>query len=137
MRSPTPREIPRGVPHPRGVTGESRRAQVVVIEDDEDCRVLLGELLEDAFDVTLAADAGAGLDALAQAQLDVVVTDESLPGLRGTELAREAKRRWPHLRAVLVSGYSKLPGTEACDIILHKPLEFGTLPRAIASLVTG
>ena len=113
----------------------STRVRVLLVEDDEDSRALLAELLQDEFDVRTAADGRAGLDACSLEPPDVLITDESLPGLRGTELAREVKARHPSTRVVLVSGYAKPPGTEACDLVLKKPVDVDTLARALTQLM--
>ena len=38
--------------------------------------------------------------------VDVLVTDLSMPGLNGLDVIRAAQERWPALPAVLLTGYS-------------------------------
>src|SRR5580704_16536616 len=36
--------------------------------------------------------------------VDVLIADNEMPGMKGTDLAQQATERWPHLRGLLVSG---------------------------------
>lgn len=110
------------------------RPKVLLIEDDVDSRELLAELLEAEFDVETAADGDSGLARFREDRPHLVVTDESLPGMRGTALARAVKALEPSARVVLVSGYGSLPGTESCDRVLKKPVEPEQLSAALHEL---
>jgi CheY-like chemotaxis protein len=117
-----------------GFFDEMDRRKVLLVEDDPDSRELLAELLEPEFEVETAADGTTGLERFRADHPDVVVTDESLPGMRGTALAREVKALEPNARVVLVSGYALVPGSESCDRVLKKPIEPDTLAAAIHEL---
>jgi CheY-like chemotaxis protein len=76
------------------------------------------------FDSSLAA-----LQALrAQPQrFDLVLTDETMPNLTGTELAREIRQSHPQIPILLMSGYSGPQLTERAQAagvsdVLRKPL---------------
>lgn len=107
------------------------RIKVLLVEDDEDSRELLAEILRADFDIVAAADGSEGLALFAEERPDIVLTDESVPGLRGTHLAREIKLRRPETRVVLVSGYGNVPGSEHCDLVLKKPLDVDRLMNAL------
>jgi len=110
------------------------RIKVLLVEDDGDSRELLAELLEFDFDVVTAEDGLAGFQAFERARPDVVVTDESLPGMSGTELARKVKQAEPRTRIILVSGYTEVPGAEHCDLMLRKPLDVERLNGEVGRL---
>ena len=60
-------------------------------------------------------------------RFDLVLTDETMPDLTGTELAREIRQLRPEISIILMSGYSGAPLSEralAAGVIdvLHKPL---------------
>jgi CheY-like chemotaxis protein len=110
------------------------RLKLLLIEDDPDSRELLAELLESDFEVETAADGASGLARFREDRPQLVVTDESLPGMHGTDLAREVKALEPSARVVLVSGYGSLPGTESCDLVLKKPVEPDQLSAALHAL---
>lgn len=112
----------------------SERIKVLLVEDDGDSRELLAELLEPDFEVSTAGDGLAGLRAFETEHPDVVVTDESLPGMCGTELAQKVKEREPRARVILVSGYAQVDGSDYCDVVLRKPIDVERLSAAVGSL---
>jgi DNA-binding response OmpR family regulator len=60
------------------------RARILVVDDEDDIRGLLGELLSRAgYDVATAADGRGALRSLYGARPDLVVLDVSMPGLDG------------------------------------------------------
>jgi DNA-binding NtrC family response regulator len=110
------------------------RIKVLLVEDDGDSRELLAEILESEFDVRTAPDGLAGLAAFEEEHPDVIVTDESLPGLCGTALAQKVKERDPDTRVILVSGYAQVAGAEHCDVVLRKPIDVDRLSQAVGDL---
>jgi CheY-like chemotaxis protein len=79
---------------------------ILYVEDSEDLRDTIGMLLEGPDrEVKTCATGEEALDAYAEQDFDILVTDVSLPGLSGTDLARkllaERADRW----IVLCSGY--------------------------------
>ncbi|MFP2931522.1 response regulator [Pyxidicoccus sp. 3LG] len=112
----------------------AERIKVLLVEDDGDSRELLAELLEAEFEVSTAPDGLAGLRAFESQHPDVVVTDESLPGLCGTELAQRVKEREPRARVILVSGYTQVQGAEYCDVVLRKPIDVERLSATVGRL---
>src|SRR5919197_1948776 len=67
-------------------SGMNERPRVLVVDDDDDIRGLVVELLERAgLDVSQADDGRAGLRAFHQSPPDLVVLDVSMPGLDGWE----------------------------------------------------
>ncbi len=88
--------------------GEQRR-RVLLAEDDAAFRRFVGRVLVmSGYEVV---EAGSGLEALTLldgggAPLDLIVSDIVMPGLGGAGLAREAHRRFPGLRIILISGYA-------------------------------
>src|SRR5919205_688331 len=82
--------------------------RVLLVEDDEDNRELMTEVLETAgYDVLSAAGGAEGLKALAEQEVDVVVTDLGMPGMGGLEMARAAKKIAPRVPVIVVTGYAE------------------------------
>jgi signal transduction histidine kinase/ActR/RegA family two-component response regulator len=86
-----------------------QRLDVLLVDDNEDGRRMLGEILRGAgHRVTEAAD---GLQAMAQASegdFDVALIDIGLPGIDGLELARRLRRMGPprsNTLLVAITGY--------------------------------
>lgn len=115
------------------------------VEDNEDIREAFGELIEaDHRQVTAVADAEAALALLGSQHFDVLITDVSLPGLSGTDLAREWLKPDPKRWVLLFSGYAFGHGLEAIGVNVRAllktcdPGELETLLETIeASLAAG
>ena len=68
-----------------------------------------------------------------------VITDESMPGLSGTQLASALREQAPDLPVLLVSGYGGAQLAHRADSagvrqVLSKPLQRAELARALARL---
>ncbi|WP_342561883.1 response regulator [Paenibacillus sp. FSL R7-0345] len=53
-----------------------------------------------------AASGAEALEILEQQEIDILVTDISMPGMSGLQLIETASERWPNLRSILLTGYS-------------------------------
>jgi CheY-like chemotaxis protein len=80
---------------------------VLLVDDEPLVRTVLTQELEDQGYQVLQADGGeAALTVLeATDRVALLVTDLSMPGMDGVRLIREAQRRRPGLRAILMTGY--------------------------------
>lgn len=68
--------------------------RVLVVEDEESYREALAYMLrKEGFDVVEAADGAAGLAEFDRAGADVVLLDQMMPGLPGTEVCRQLRQR--------------------------------------------
>jgi CheY-like chemotaxis protein len=70
-------------------------------------------------------------------RFDLVLTDETMPGLTGTELAREIRRLRPDIPIILVSGYSGTQLSERAlaagvSEMLRKPLIRRDIAESVA-----
>ena len=77
---------------------------------------------------------------LAASPVKVVVADQRMPGMSGSELLREIGRRWPLTGRVILTGYPgrdvMIRGLEAeIDFLIHKPWDDEALRRAIRRLI--
>jgi CheY-like chemotaxis protein len=114
----------------------TRRRESILVVDDE--RLLLNamrrSLEREGFRIFQASEADGALAVLGEhlGEIDVVVSDVTLPGMSGTELVREVAQRSPRTKLVLMSGYAdeeitRAPGTR----FIQKPFE----ARALAALI--
>jgi PAS domain S-box-containing protein len=132
------------VPEPqteRMFTGDAKGAQVLVVEDEPTLRSATVRALERAgFGVHAVAG---GTEALTQLEelgprLSAIVTDVSLPGCSGLDVARRAAVVAPHAAIVLTSGY--LDEAASADWsaelpILWKPVGPDELAQAVGRAV--
>jgi CheY-like chemotaxis protein len=114
-----PSEVPRG------------NGETVMIVDDEPALVALAEetLAELGYEPVGFDSSLAALKALRAEpkRFDLVLTDETMPDLTGTELARAVRQLRPDIPIILMSGYSgallseRAQAAEVMDV-LRKPL---------------
>lgn len=127
-RARDPRDAPRGA------------GQRVLLIDDERALAELGQRrLEDlGYVPTIFTDARRALETFRQrpGDFDLVVTDQVMPHLTGTALAREIHHVRPKLPVVLVSGHGDALRSETLAVagirsVLSKPVSVDTFAHAL------
>jgi PAS domain S-box-containing protein len=126
------RELPRG------------QGQTVMIVDDEEALVALSEemLAGLGYEPVGFESSATALQAF-QAQprrFDVILTDEAMPELTGTDLAGTIHRLRPEIPIILMSGYggTQLTARAAANgvsVVLRKPLRSRELAEALAHVL--
>jgi signal transduction histidine kinase/ActR/RegA family two-component response regulator len=86
-----------------------RDLTVLVVEDETGVREFAVEALSElGYDVISANGAKAALEQLgAHPEVALMLTDVVMPETNGRVLAEEARRRWPKLRVVFMTGYTR------------------------------
>jgi CheY-like chemotaxis protein len=113
---------------------------LVVIDDDASCRTTIACLLRKLGHTVETAETGsAGLALLRQKSVDLMMTDLTMPGLTGWDVARLAKTMHPLLPVVLVTGSAHTispdkPERQFVDAILAKPCEAAAMQAVIGPL---
>jgi CheY-like chemotaxis protein len=139
LRLPLAGEIPQATPSPARPAAKSRR-RVLIVEDMEDARESLRQLLElDGHEVALAADGPQALLKLRSFRPDVALVDIGLPGMNGYDVAREARSiAGAGVVLVALTGYGQDADRRAAmqagfDAHLTKPVSLADLDRALGS----
>ena len=112
---------------------------IVAVDDDPLVLMNTVMMLEDMGHTVFEAGSGAkALTFLAEQQIDLVVTDQAMPQMTGSQLANAVGERWPHIPVILATGYSELPPEARGDLIrLSKPFSLHQLEEAIGQAVGG
>ncbi|HWS63364.1 MAG TPA: ATP-binding protein [Steroidobacteraceae bacterium] len=117
------------------------RGETVMIVDDEPMLVALAEemLAGLGYEPVGFESSRVALQAFRAkpARFDLILTDEAMPELVGTELAREIRRLRPDVPIILMSGHGGAPlehRAAAIDVkeVLHKPLQRVDLAESLA-----
>jgi two-component system, cell cycle sensor histidine kinase and response regulator CckA len=120
------------------------RFNVLCVDDEVGIRELVRRCLTD--DRLALTIAGSGSEALAltpdPSTLDLLVTDEVMPGMEGHELARHLRQANPDLKVLYLTGYAdhlfeKKTQMWTSEAYLDKPFSADGLRQAVALLVTG
>jgi CheY-like chemotaxis protein len=117
--------------------------RVLLVEDHTDTRQMYAEFLRLSFEVLEARSGDEAISIVEQQKPDVIVTDVSLPGISGLELATKVRARPAHQRTpiVCVSGYGGDEFDEqarkaGCNRTLLKPCLPDDLVRTITDLLS-
>lgn len=122
--------------------GRSGKRGAILCVDDEPqvLSALQRTLRHEPYEVVTAADPELALDCLCRLPVEVVIADERMPGMTGSDLLAEVHRRWPWMGRVILTGY---PGPnvmirgleERVDFLLYKPWDDEALRKAVRRLV--
>src|SRR6266404_6000575 len=119
-----------GLPH-------SRTFSVLCVDDDAGALFIRKALLEQSgYTVFDAPNASEALRIFANTPIDLVVTDNLLPGVSGTEMAVQMKLAKPGIPILLLSGTIEAPGgADQTDKYLSKGEGPAELLHAVADLL--
>jgi CheY-like chemotaxis protein len=109
-------------------------ARVLVVDDDPAVRWVTVECLRESGHFVIEADSGRAALAILERSdpCDLVVMDQLMPGLLGTETVRLARMKRPELKVLFVTGYAeKFELEEATDPLIMKPFKSAVLVEAV------
>ena len=116
---------------------------VLLVEDNHEVSLITVEYLTELGHApTAVTDAEAAIVCLAERAFDAVMTDVSLPGMSGIDLAKELIKKYPKLPVVISSGYGALNvefilGQRQSNVfVLPKPYDMPTLERTLTQAAT-
>lgn len=125
-------------------SNRTSRLRLVVAEDDSGLRDLLGEILTEAgHSVELARNGAEAITWLGKGTVDVLITDIIMPEREGFETIVQARKNYPQVRILAISGGGRL-GPEnylptalalGVDATLAKPFDKDTLLAILAEMM--
>ena len=114
------------------------RALHILVADDQDviCELIAEYLRADGHEVEVACDGNEALTKFDPERFDLVVTDQSMPGMSGVQLARAINESAPGTPVILLTGFGdemRDTGTlpEGICLIVGKPISAADLRRAV------
>ncbi len=137
------REIPDAEPAVETIAPGRGGETLLVVEDDEDVRAYVTEVLAALnYDVIAATDGSEALKLLESAgkPIDLLLTDVVLPGMNGRQLADAIRQRQPRIKVLFMTGYSRNaivhqgrldPGVD----LIQKPLTHASLAGKIRAML--
>lgn len=111
---------------------------ILLVDDDALIAMSSVDMLEDLGHRVFEANSGQqALELLAEnLSVDLMITDFSMPGMNGAELAKAARALRPHLPILVASGYADLPAGVEIDLPrLGKPYTQQQLQHEISKLM--
>jgi CheY-like chemotaxis protein len=83
---------------------------ILCVDDEETPRTLRSLILQkQGYQVVTAASGAEALELLNRASIDLVISDQMMPGMTGTELTKSVKAMRPAIPVVLISGVNEIP----------------------------
>jgi signal transduction histidine kinase/CheY-like chemotaxis protein len=132
-------------PKPEALAARGRPEEVIlVVEDEPGVRSVAAEALRELGYTIMEAEDGAGALRVLERhrQVKLLFTDVVMPGMTGRELADEVAARWPEIRILYTTGYTRNaivhggrldPGVN----LLTKPYTTEELSRKVRAVLDG
>ena len=120
-----------------------QRARILIVDDEARVRNVLAEMLDESGYEVVQADSGAAALALCTAErFRLVITDLSMPGMSGWEMAAALSRSHPGLGVRLVTGWGEQVDLDQAArlqirFVLAKPFSVQEVMHAVAAALDG
>src|SRR5258705_8376666 len=110
------------------------RKHLLIVQDEAPLRTAIAEQLADRGYRVEQADSGEqALQKLADFAYDIIITDLRLPGVDGSAVVEAAVERYPHIIAIVVTGYGTVK--DAVEAIKRGAWDFVNKPFQIDELL--
>lgn len=116
---------------------------VCIVDDEAIFRQMLEIELETLFDVYTAEDAGKAFAILEKTPVDLLISDINMPGMKGFELIKIVKEKYPHTKTALITAYNvndyiRMAKENDISNIITKstPFNFSEFKSIVYNLVT-
>ena len=118
--------------------------RVLIVDDDEQIRVLLQQMMEWAgFDVLVAENGKIAMQMQSRQPADLVITDLIMPEQEGLETISWLKKDYPGIKIIAISGGGRI-GPEAylpaalelgADLVFSKPFDVQEVVNSVKELL--
>lgn len=83
---------------------------ILCVDDEETPRIVRALMLRSrGYNVIAAASAAEALKALEHGAIDLILSDQMMPAMSGTELTKLVKATYPRIPVILISGMNEVP----------------------------
>jgi len=119
----------------------SKGPVVLVVDDEIGVRSLLHDALSYAgYSVIEAENGAAALDVLAKRSVELMITDLIMPEKEGLETILEARKRYPKMKIISMSGafgghYMKMASFLGADARVAKPIDLDELLKTVRGVL--
>jgi CheY-like chemotaxis protein len=117
-------------------------ARILIVDDDEVSRLLMGRVLQDAgHEVVYACDGEVAMERVRRQPFDVVVTDLAMPTMNGLRLIRDMREMHSDVPTIAISGQNAeqllLAEDYGAAATLFKPIDREQLVSAVDEAARG
>jgi CheY-like chemotaxis protein/anti-sigma regulatory factor (Ser/Thr protein kinase) len=117
---------------------KGRQGRILVIDDEDDVRSMLSQILSQAnHHVIMAENGEKGVRLFEEGKFDMVLTDLGMPNMSGWEVCKTIKKMSPNTPVGMITGWgaevNQPPNVEiGVDFIISKPFEFKQILNVVA-----
>jgi CheY-like chemotaxis protein len=124
-----------------GVASAPVTGTILLVDDDDNVRVALADMLEARGHVVQQAASGVEALAMFKGQLfDLLLLDFAMPGMTGADVARQALEHKPDLRLLFITGHSDSDAIDQAVAgnarVLKKPIGAADLATAVEQMLS-
>ena len=114
--------------------------KILVVDDEAHMRLMLEDLLDTEYEITLAANGREAKELMANGNFDLMITDLVMPEMNGIDLIMAIKHANPNQKVIAISGgggisgrFDYLPVVQllGADKIFAKPFHLHELMAAV------
>ena len=113
------------------------RGKLLIVDDEDTFRQAMRLIFKDEYDLFMAGDGLAAIELAEQNDIDVVVTNICMPGMKGIDLLERLKFLKPDIEVIIATAYETTDTLRqalrlgACDYIT-KPFDVLTMRAAVS-----
>lgn len=87
---------------------------VLYVDDESDNLELFKAAFDEVFEIVTARNGFEALQVMRDRSIDILVTDQRMPAMTGTELCKIVRKQYPETVRVIISAYNPASYEEAC-----------------------
>ena len=108
---------------------------ILIVDDQADCRITTKLFFSNfGYGVDTARNAAEALSLFDAKLHDVVITDNSMPGMSGQEMAHVLKMRSPATPIIMYTG--SVPENQSClDLVIQRPAHLLVVKEAVDKML--
>ena len=107
--------------------------KILVVDDDDNLRLLLEQSLNSYGYETIAVENGnKALEQIKSNKFDLIVTDLMMPGIKGNELLEKVQEQYPDIGCIIITAYGTIE--KAVEIMQKGAFDFITKPFSMSHL---
>jgi DNA-binding NtrC family response regulator len=85
------------------------KSRILIVDDEDDLRTLLGHVLTGAgYEIVTAQDGDQAIQAIKGQRFDLALLDIQMPNVNGIQVLKYIKEHSPSTRAIMLTGYADL-----------------------------
>ena len=119
---------------------ERLRKRILIVEDEQEIRNMMQDMLNTEFEVYTANNGGQALKLMDRTDIDLLVTDIYMPDMDGLELIREVQKKYSSIKMLAISAggnhYLKVAKSFGASYVLNKPFTTDEFTSAIHKVLS-